>query len=165
MVNIVKDLSVEHVLMFVIVAFLLYHLIGGCSCGMLRIRSRDGFNVGGIGKPVSCDYFNNNEDGCTNKNDYFKRYPKCTDECLANPYQQECSLCLRNPTCKWDSQSNTCFGPPPKSKNYFCNIKEHPGAVCHDDIDCVGNRTCGNPDIPGPGQSATCYGESNCPKI
>ena len=47
MINIVKDLSVEHVLMFVIVAFLLYHLIGGCSCGMLRMRSRDGFSVGG----------------------------------------------------------------------------------------------------------------------
>ena len=46
MVNVV-DLSVEHVLMFVIVAFLLYHLIGGCSCGMLRMRSRDGFSVGG----------------------------------------------------------------------------------------------------------------------
>ena len=43
MVDIVKELSVEHVLMFVIVAFLLYHLIGGCSCGM---RSRDGFSVG-----------------------------------------------------------------------------------------------------------------------
>ena len=47
MINIVKDLSVEHVLMFVIVAFLLYHLIGGYSCGMLRMRSRDGFSVGG----------------------------------------------------------------------------------------------------------------------
>ena len=44
MVNIVKELSVEHVLIFAIVAFLLYHLIGGCSCGM---RSRDGFSVGG----------------------------------------------------------------------------------------------------------------------
>ena len=47
MVDIVKDLSVEHVLIFVIIAFLLYHLIGGCSCGMLRMRSRDGFSVGG----------------------------------------------------------------------------------------------------------------------
>ena len=37
MVNEVVDLSMEHVLMFVIVAFLLYHLIGSCSCGM---RSR-----------------------------------------------------------------------------------------------------------------------------
>ena len=49
MVDIVKDLSVEHVLMFVIVAFLLYHLIGGCSCGM---RSRDGFSVGGLLCPL-----------------------------------------------------------------------------------------------------------------
>jgi hypothetical protein len=36
------DFSVEHVLMFAIVAFLLYHLVG--RCGM---RSRDGFSVGG----------------------------------------------------------------------------------------------------------------------
>lgn len=34
------DLSVEHVLMFVIIVFLLYHLIGSCSC------IRDGFSVG-----------------------------------------------------------------------------------------------------------------------
>lgn len=40
------ELSVEHVLMFVIVAFLIYHLVGGCSCG-------DGFNVGGQKGPCS----------------------------------------------------------------------------------------------------------------
>ena len=34
------DLSMEYVLMFVIVAFLLYHLLGNCGC-------RDGFSVGG----------------------------------------------------------------------------------------------------------------------
>jgi hypothetical protein len=168
MVNIVKDLSVEHILMFVIVAFLLYHLIGGCSCSMLRMLrmpSRDGFSVGGKGFPVPCDYFNNNEEGCTNKNDYFKkRYPTCTPECLANPYQKGCTSCLWNPTCRWDSRSNTCFGPPPK--NDYCNIKEYPGAVCHDDIDCVGDRTCGNPDAPDPvAAAAVCYGERNCPKI
>ena len=60
MVNIVKDLSVEHVLMFVISAFLLYHLIGGCSCGMLSMlsmRSRDGFSVGGLPKGEPYDPF------------------------------------------------------------------------------------------------------------
>ena len=35
--------KVEHILMFVIIAFLLYHLVG--RCGM---RSRDGFSVGGV---------------------------------------------------------------------------------------------------------------------
>ena len=35
------DLKITHVILFVIVAFLLYHLIGGCGC------SSDGFSVGG----------------------------------------------------------------------------------------------------------------------
>jgi hypothetical protein len=39
-----KDIKVEHVLMFVIVAFLLYHFMGRCGCGM---RSNNGFSVGG----------------------------------------------------------------------------------------------------------------------
>ena len=38
----VKELSVEHVLMFVIVAFLLYHLLGRCGC------TGNGFSVGGV---------------------------------------------------------------------------------------------------------------------
>ena len=33
------DLSVEHVLLFVVLAFLLYYLLGNCGC-------RDGFSVG-----------------------------------------------------------------------------------------------------------------------
>jgi len=45
----VDELKVEHVLMFVIAAFLLYHLVG--RCGM---RSRDGFNVGGQPEPKLC---------------------------------------------------------------------------------------------------------------
>ncbi len=39
MVNKVIELSVEHVLLFVVLAFLLYHLLGNCY--------RDGFSVGG----------------------------------------------------------------------------------------------------------------------
>jgi hypothetical protein len=39
----VKELKVEHVLMFVITAFLLYHLIGNCGCA----NRGDGFSVGG----------------------------------------------------------------------------------------------------------------------
>jgi hypothetical protein len=34
------ELSIEHVLLFVVAAFLLYHLMGSCGCG-------DGFSVGG----------------------------------------------------------------------------------------------------------------------
>ena len=45
MVNEVGDLKIEHVLLFVIVAFLLYHLMGRCGC------SGNGFSVGGEGVP------------------------------------------------------------------------------------------------------------------
>ena len=38
-----KELKVEHVLMFVIAAFLLYHLVGNCGCA----NRGDGFSVGG----------------------------------------------------------------------------------------------------------------------
>tara|TARA_B110000858_G_scaffold110894_2_gene126831 strand:- start:7976 stop:8230 length:255 start_codon:yes stop_codon:yes gene_type:complete len=34
------ELSIEHVLLFIVAAFLLYHLMGSCGCG-------DGFSVGG----------------------------------------------------------------------------------------------------------------------
>jgi hypothetical protein len=37
------ELKITHILILVFVAFVLYHLIGGCSCGMC---SRDGFSVG-----------------------------------------------------------------------------------------------------------------------
>ena len=40
------ELNVEHVLLFVIVAVLLYHLIGGCGCS-------NGFSVGGQGNESS----------------------------------------------------------------------------------------------------------------
>jgi hypothetical protein len=69
MVNIV-DLSVEHVLIFVIVAFLLYHFIGGCSCGMRSMRSRDGFSVGGD-ESCKCNILYNG--------DY---YPDFTNKCI-----------------------------------------------------------------------------------
>jgi len=43
MVKEVKELKVEHVLMFAIVAFLLYHFMRGCGCA----NRGDGFGVGG----------------------------------------------------------------------------------------------------------------------
>jgi hypothetical protein len=39
------ELNVEHVLLFVIVAFLLYHLMGRCGCS--GMRGGNGFRVGG----------------------------------------------------------------------------------------------------------------------
>ena len=57
MLNEVVDLSVEHVLMFVIIAFLLYHLVGGCSCG-------NGFSVGVQNFVDRCNAYDNKEDEC-----------------------------------------------------------------------------------------------------
>ena len=45
-----KELKVEHVLMFVIVAFLLYHLVGNCGC----TNRGDGFSVGNQSTNDTC---------------------------------------------------------------------------------------------------------------
>jgi hypothetical protein len=47
--------------MFVIVAFLLYHFMGGCSCGMLR---RDGFSVGGTFYCGQTSWYAGSKKGC-----------------------------------------------------------------------------------------------------
>lgn len=51
----VGELKIEHVLLFVIAAFLLYHLMGSCRC-------RDGFSVGGkVYKPYVSGYYLNEQ--------------------------------------------------------------------------------------------------------
>ena len=50
------DFSVEHVLMFMIVIFLLYHLVNNCGC------MKDGFSVGG--KACSGDWSGCKKDEC-----------------------------------------------------------------------------------------------------
>jgi hypothetical protein len=60
------ELNVEHVLLFVIVAFLLYHLIGGCGCG------GNGFRVGGQINPCNDNGLFNKDDGiCECYPDYY----------------------------------------------------------------------------------------------
>jgi hypothetical protein len=76
------ELNVEHVLLFVIVAFLLYHLIGGCGCG------GNGFRVGGQSKECNMKGLFNKEDGiCECYRDYYGKSceiygVKCVDEGL-----------------------------------------------------------------------------------
>lgn len=43
------ELSIEHVLLFIVATFLLYHLMGSCGCG-------DGFRVGGLVRPPQIEY-------------------------------------------------------------------------------------------------------------
>ena len=148
MLNEVVDLSVEHVLMFVIIAFLLYHFIGGCSYGM---RSRDGFSVGGENHAHDCNYYTS-EEKCVNTNNYYnKKYPsECPEKCMKNPYSKDCGNCLWNPSCKWKSASNICVGPGTKNPIDSCNIEEHDDPAfpmgqshpCYDNTDCKGYRTC-----------------------
>ena len=39
------ELSIEHILLFVIIAFLLYHFVGSCEC------TKEGFSIG-IKRPI-----------------------------------------------------------------------------------------------------------------
>mgnify|MGYP003692462009 CR=1 FL=1 len=72
------ELSIEHVLLFVIVAFLLYHLIGGCGCS-------NGFRVGGQINQCNNNGTYNDIDGiCECDRDYYGksceiRGVKCRD--------------------------------------------------------------------------------------
>jgi hypothetical protein len=60
------ELNVEHVLLFVILAVLLYHLIGGCGCG------GNGFRVGGQINPCNDNGLFNKDDGiCECDLDYY----------------------------------------------------------------------------------------------
>jgi hypothetical protein len=127
MVNIVKDLSVEHILMFVIVAFLLYHLIGGCSCG---IRSRDGFNVGGKMK---------------NKNKKDKDNSKVVK---CHPYTNPPQLCPGGIACKpcgknKKGQNKTDCPCPTDPK---CSEKYNDEKECNEASECA---WCTSGDVPG----------------
>jgi len=63
----VKELSVEHILMFVIVAFVLYHMMGMRSCGCRG----DGFS---IGIPVETNCKTHEDDLILEFKDFEKRY-------------------------------------------------------------------------------------------
>ena len=92
----VSDLKMEHVILFVIVAFLLYHLIGGCGC------SSDGFSVGG---QLKC----NNISSC---NYLLENY------CDKNESRTECLKCINDHSSTFElNNCNTA------NFNNFC-IKE-----------------------------------------
>ena len=94
MVNEVKELKVEHVLMFVIAAFLLYHLIGNCGCA----NRGDGFSVGA------------RDDICIGKT---CKLPKCTPCDPLNPFGSHCGTNLH---CDWIQNDNEC----PGRKGFYC---------------------------------------------
>jgi hypothetical protein len=122
----VGELKIEHVLLFVIVAFLLYHLMG--RCGM---RSRDGFSVGG----VNCDDLTLVK-GCEQGED-------CRDMCKNIPVGRYASGCE-----KYKYYANTGVG---KSVQYQCKLNDtertcngltNYDSLC-DNIHCTGqNEIC-----------------------
>ena len=87
------ELNVEHVLLFVIVAFLLYHLIGGCGCS--GMRGGNGFRVGGESDIESELCYGKNQKECDTmgrKCTYFDNI--CHETCIGG------RMCKNNGLCK-----------------------------------------------------------------
>ena len=133
MINIVKDLSVKHVLIFVIIAFLLYHIIGNCGY-------RDGFSVGGqkcseYDTKVACDgpcKWDDNTNTCSEKSEF----------CKVN------SLCSDGSKCP-DCGATYCECPPPGYCD--CQIKIFPGGPLGNDLcfNYLGGFVDTNKNCPG----------------
>ena len=90
------DFKFEHLLLFVIAIFLLYHLLGGCGC---TNRVVDGFSVGG--QSCSCIW---KEDGQCKQYQSGKTFNE--DTCTASTDQYDCVNKTKYgydiPICKWD---------------------------------------------------------------
>jgi len=152
MINIVKDLSVKHVLIFVIIAFLLYHIIGNCGY-------RDGFSVGGqkcseYDTKVACDgpcKWDDNTNTCSEKSEF----------CKVN------SLCSDGSKCP-DCGATYCECPPLDPPGY-CDCTIGPGDPQDPNYGCF--NYSGKGDCPGRptilGHKNSCYSteESNHKKI
>ena len=83
----VDELKVERVLMFVIVAFLLYHLVGNCGCA----NRGDGFSVGA-------------QSDCIGKTCKLSKCSPCS------PFNPLGSHCGTNLHCDWIQNDNECPG-------------------------------------------------------
>ena len=75
MVNIVNIVNIEHIFLFTIIAYLLYHLLSGCGCNI-----RNGFSVGG---QVHFDCPGKEAEYCWDKSGFFgdkcQNYYQVTD--------------------------------------------------------------------------------------
>ena len=104
-------ISFEHVLFFLLIFFILYHLIGSCSCGM---RSRDGFSVG-CQVPECDDALEKLDENCCKNNNCPEGYPINCDEPCKTHMQQILTSCSNTPAIK----KNMCLscGTPPDNCN------------------------------------------------
>ena len=89
------DFKIEHLLLFVVAIFLLYHLLGGCGCA----NGLESFNVGG--QSCSCIL---KEDGQCVQNQSGKTFNE--DTCTSSTDQYDCvhkeKYGYSIPICKWD---------------------------------------------------------------
>ena len=131
----VSDLKITHVILFVIVAFLLYHLMGGCGCSI------DGFNVGGQDK---C--YDKNRMKCMLDSDCKFYDGTCMPICMYEPdpihptHQWIGKICHNDGLCKEDGDKNLCectsgwTGPTCEIEIPICFDGEvcHNGGSCHE---------------------------------
>jgi hypothetical protein len=88
------EISVEHVLMFVIAAFLLYHFMSGCSCAN---GVADGFSVGA-------------QSDCIGKTCNLGKCSPCS------PFNPLGSHCGTNLSCDWIMNRDEC----PGKEGFYC---------------------------------------------
>ena len=109
------ELNVEHVLLFVILAVLLYHLIGGCGCG------GNGFRVGGESDPIcngkekaecnlpNCVYGNGQCNNVCVDKDYCHNNGLCKIIPSTNEKYCECGEDWARPNCKKSAIPDDCL--------------------------------------------------------
>ena len=131
------DFSVEHVLMFAIAIFLLYHLVG--RCGM---RSRDGFSVGGRSTTSTCisQGQNNIPYSCDSSNGILKynastikcpsggcTFKTCCDNINTSCTQALNEICPYDTDAKFKSDCIQCVG-------HDNPLKMHKAGCLHNDL-------------------------------
>ena len=123
MVNEVGELKIEHLLLFVIVGFLLYHLMGKCGC------SGNGFSVGGQTKcnknPIYLEYKGCEKKETSNCTDYYSDgYDDGKRNCIVEnnkcitDMSHTCKECVGEDE-KCDSDSDCCK-PSDPYQYVFC---------------------------------------------
>ena len=153
------ELSIEHILLFVIIAFLLYHFVCSCEC------TKEGFSIG-----INCDNVSPNR-----KKDCTESYNYCFDN-KGNPIFSKADETY---SCEWvgDNSFNRCalinncaqptFEEFPESFEYYwqhIKDKNHGFTKCKDNT--TNNNLCdlGN-ERKGICFNDTCYERgNNCTK-
>jgi len=131
------ELNVEHILMVLIAAFLLYRLIGGCGCG------GNGFRVGGDSDPKcngkeqaecnlpNCVYGNGQCNNVCVDNDYCHNNGLCKIIPYTTDKYCECGEDWARPNCKESAIPDDCQ-----------NGKNRKGHTCRDATSCCPGGWC-----------------------